>query len=75
MIEIYRTLNPVDLSYSQALLKDAEIESHVFDANVSAIEGSISAFPRRLMVMDEDADKAREILNAAGLETYDGKFA
>lgn len=73
MIEILRTLNPVDISYAQALLKDAKIESHLFDAGVSAIEGSISAFPQRLMVIDEDEVEAREILTKAGIETYDGK--
>ncbi len=73
MIEILRTINPVDLSYAQALLKDASIESHVFDTNASVIEGSIGAIPRRLMVIDEDAATAKEILSKGGIEPYDGK--
>lgn len=69
MIEIMRTVNPVDLSYAQALLKDAGIEPHVFDAHVSALEGSIGVFPRRLMVIDEDEAAARNILVQAGIDT------
>jgi len=74
MIEILRTLNPVDISYAEALLKDAQIQTHVFDTNISVLDGSISAFPRRLLVIDEDETEAREILSSAGIEPYDGKF-
>ncbi len=69
MIEIMRTVNPVDLSYAQALLKDAGIEPIVFDAHISAVEGSIGIFPRRLMVIDEDKVAAQNILAQAGIDT------
>jgi len=74
MIEILRTLNPVDISYAQALLKDADIDSHLLDTHMSTLDGSISAIPRRLMVVDEDEATARDILTQAGIEPYDGKF-
>lgn len=72
MIEIMRTLNAVDLSYAQALLKDAGIRTHVFDANISIVEGSLGLFPRRLAVINEDEAVARDILTQAGIDTWDG---
>ena len=33
----------------------------------SVIEGSIGIIPRRLMVIDEDAEEARQALHDAGL--------
>jgi len=67
MICLIRTMNPVTLSYAQALLKDAEIESFLFDMNASVLDGSTITVRRRLMVIDEDADEARAVLEAAGL--------
>lgn len=54
------------LSFLQALLKDAGIESVVLDQHISALEGGIGAFPRRLAVRDEDLARARAILREAG---------
>ena len=62
-----RTMNPVTLSYAQALLKDAEIESFLFDMNSSVLDGSTITVRRRLMIIDEDEEEARAILEAAGL--------
>ena len=74
MIELLRTVNPVDLSFAQDLLKQHGIESFVFDENMSNLEGSIGAFiARRLMVIDDDVDEARALLKGEGLEPYDGK--
>lgn len=65
MICLIRTMNPVTLSYAQALLKDAEIESFLFDMNASVMDGSTILVRRRLMIIDED--ETRELLEAAGL--------
>ena len=46
---------------SRALLKDAEIAAEIFDQHVSIVEGSIGAFPRRLMVADADCRAAAQI--------------
>ena len=67
MICLIRTMNPVTLSYAQALLKDAEIECFLFDMNSSVLDGSTITVRRRLMVIDEDAQEAREVLESAGL--------
>ncbi|MFN3233133.1 MAG: DUF2007 domain-containing protein [Alphaproteobacteria bacterium] len=67
MEEVLRTNDPVLLSFAQSVLKDAGIEALIFDTHSSAIEGTISAIQRRLMVIDDDADSARRILKDADL--------
>ena len=67
MICLIRTMNPVTLSFAQAILKDAGIESFLFDMNCSVLDGSTILVRRRLMIIDEDEAEARELLEAAGL--------
>lgn len=67
MIAVLKTVNPATLNFAQAVLKEADIPFFVMDQNVSIIEGSIGIIPRRLMVVDEDVEDAREALRAAGL--------
>ena len=62
MIELLRTNDLVQLSFLDAVLRDAGIEPIVLDQHTSVLEGSAGAIPRRLMVADEDADAARRIL-------------
>ena len=56
----------VRLSFLHALLRDAGIECLLLDAHTSAIEGSIGAIPRRLVVLEEDEALARRVLEEAG---------
>jgi Putative prokaryotic signal transducing protein len=65
MKELLRSNDPVLLSWVEALLTDARIGCVVLDAYTSAIEGSILAIPRRLMVGDDDYATARRLLAAA----------
>ncbi|HLG86008.1 MAG TPA: DUF2007 domain-containing protein [Alphaproteobacteria bacterium] len=65
MKELIRTNDPVLLSWVQATLADEGIEAVIFDQYMSAVEGSIGAFPRRVMVLDKDLERARRILDAA----------
>jgi len=67
MRELILTNDLVLISYVEALLADQGIEAIVFDRNMSLMEGSIGAFPRRLVVSDDDWDRARRILNDAEL--------
>ncbi len=67
MRELIVTNDPVLVSYAEALLKDQGIEAVVFDRNISLMEGSIGAFPRRLVVPGELWPKAAKILKHAGL--------
>ena len=63
MIELLRTNDPVILSYIQAVLGDAGIPTFLFDSNMSIMEGSIGMLPRRLMIDDDDAARARGALD------------
>lgn len=62
MIELLRTNDLVHLSWAAAVLRSHGIEPLVLDHHAAAIEGSIGAIPRRLMVLDEEASRARWIL-------------
>lgn len=67
MKELLRTNDPVLLSAVEALLDAADIGTLVLDAYTSVLEGSIGAIPRRMMVGDDDAARARALLTEAGL--------
>ena len=72
MVELLRTNDVVMLSWLTALLRDSGIEAVVLDTHMSVFEGSIGAIPRRVMVVSEDIDEARKLLDEAGIE-YDKK--
>jgi len=55
------------VSAVQALLDGAKIPHLVFDQNMSVLEGSIGILARRVLVAEDFADEARELLEEAGL--------
>lgn len=67
MKELVRTNNQVLISAIGALLDGAGIKHVVFDQNMSVMEGSVGILARRILVADEDADQARQLLRDAGL--------
>ncbi|PSC04681.1 hypothetical protein SLNSH_13005 [Alsobacter soli] len=67
MREILRTNDLVLISLVEALLGGAEVPYFVADAHVSAMEGGIAAFPRRVLVPEDAERQARRILKDAGL--------
>lgn len=62
MDEIFRTNDLVKLSYVQHLLDEAGIEHFVADQYMSAVEGNIGAFPRRVMVREDLKIRAKVAL-------------
>jgi hypothetical protein len=60
------TTNPVRLSFLVALLRDAGCTPVVLDAAISALEGGIGVFPRRLAVPEGEAAQALRVLREAG---------
>ncbi len=66
MQELVRTNDAVLISAIEALLKSARIRHMVVDQNISVLEGSIGIFPRRILVDEDDADAARQLLEDAG---------
>lgn len=67
MVELVRTNDLVLIGLVEALLSDARIPVLVADSHMSALEGMIGAFPRRVLVPDDQADRARRIMIEAGL--------
>ncbi len=70
MAELLRTTDIVLLSYVNFLLSEAGIPVLVADVHVSAVEGSIGAFPRRVLIAAEDWHESASILTEAGLAAH-----
>jgi Putative prokaryotic signal transducing protein len=70
MHELLRSNDAVLISFAEAMLRQAGIASMVADQHISVIEGSIGAFPRRLLVSADDATSARRVLTEAGLDSW-----
>lgn len=69
MKELLRTNDPVRLSFVEAILAAAGIESVVLDQHTSIVEGSIGAIQRRIMVAERDHARAKLLLAEAGETT------
>jgi hypothetical protein len=67
MIELVRTNDPVMISFIEALMRDAEIAFFVADENMSIMEGSLGVLPRRILVEEDDLERAKRILADAGI--------
>src|SRR5205085_2931712 len=65
--ELVRTNDIVLVSAIGALLDGANIHHLVLDQNMSIIEGSLGMLPRRILVHEDDALEARQLLTEAGL--------
>jgi hypothetical protein len=64
--ELVRTNDAVLISAIEALLNGADIPHLVADRNMSVLEGSIGAFQRRILVVEDEIAAARELLVEAG---------
>lgn len=67
MTEIMRTNNLALISFVEALLKEAGLRYLVADAHASAVDGSIGALPRRILVDSDRETEARRLLADADL--------
>ena len=63
MKELLRTNDLVYLSFMSHILDEAGIGFVVLDEYVSAAEGSIGAFPRRVMVDESCLELAQKLLS------------
>jgi len=61
MIELLRTNNQVLISWLRALMAENGIEIVVLDTHTSVLEGSTFAIPRRIMVDDDDYERAKAL--------------
>ena len=65
MKELIRTNDWIRLSWIEAMLTAAGIETLVLDTHASIVEGSIGAIPRRLMVAECDLGAAKRLIAEA----------
>ena len=62
MKEVLRTNDPTMISFAEALLRGEGIDCFVLDVHMSVLEGTIGLFPKRVVVADKDAFRARSVL-------------
>jgi hypothetical protein len=67
MKELLRSNDAVLISFVSALLEEDGIGFIVADTNMSVLEGSIGALPRRVLVESDEFAQARNILTDAGI--------
>jgi len=70
MRELIRSNDVVLVSYVIDLLSQEGLQAVVFDGHMSVVEGSIGAFPRRIMIDQDEEIRARRLLREAGLEKH-----
>jgi hypothetical protein len=66
MVELVRTNDVVLIGFLESLLQADGIPVLVADAHMGALEGSIGAFQRRLLVPEEWNPRARRLVSDAG---------
>ena len=67
VIELVRTNDLVVISLIESLLTQEGVPYFVADQHMSAVEGSLGFLPRRIMVDAGQQDRARRLLQEAGL--------
>lgn len=67
MIELLRTNDPVLLSFAEAVLSSEQIGFLVTDRHMSVLEGSLGFIRRRVLVAEDDRERARIALEEAGI--------
>ena len=68
MTELLRTNDVVLISAIEAILQGARIDCLIADGHMSVLDGSIGALPRRILIKNDDAARARKILSEAGYD-------
>ena len=67
MVELIRSNDVILIGFVESLLGEARIPVLVADRHISALEGSIGAFPRRVLVPADWLGQARRLMIEAGL--------
>jgi hypothetical protein len=70
VVELVRTNEIGIIAVLESLLGEADIPYHVADRNMSVLEGSIGAFPMRVLVPETYETEARELLTDADLTAW-----
>lgn len=72
MQTVLRTNDLVFLSLAEAVLRDAGMSPQVFDSFAAAVDGSIGAIPRRLVVPERHGAEAAALIAALQAEADHG---
>ncbi|NDW45234.1 DUF2007 domain-containing protein [Ruegeria sp. PrR005] len=67
MKELLRSTDPTVMAFASALLQGEDIDCFQMDVNMSILEGGIGIFPRRMMVREEDYDRAALVMRDNGI--------
>ena len=67
MKELLRTNDPTIIAFASALLDGEGIDAFPLDVHMSVLEGSLGVLPRRLMVRDQDYDRASRAMRDNGI--------
>ena len=67
MAELIRTNDLALIAVVEALLNGEDIPVHVADRHASVIDGSLRFIQMRVLVPDDRADEARELIREADL--------
>jgi len=70
MREILRSNDPVLINFIVVLLKDAGLTPQLVDEHISAIEGSIGALPRRVLVATDQLTQAKRVMQEADMSQW-----
>ncbi len=65
---LLQTNDAVLISFVESLLREANIDHAVLDGHMSVLEGSIGILPRRVVVADEDWERAVELMGDADVD-------
>ena len=68
MKELLRTTDPTVIAFASALLAGEGIDCFPVDVNMSVLEGGIGAFPRRMLVREDDYDRAARAMRDNGID-------
>ncbi|TXH37015.1 MAG: DUF2007 domain-containing protein [Rhodospirillaceae bacterium] len=65
MRELTRSNDPIRLSFLTSLLSDAGIDSVILDSHTSIVQGSLNMLEQRLMVAEQDLNRATRLMREA----------
>ena len=68
MRELLRSTDPTVMAFASALLEGEDIDCFQMDVNMSILEGGIGVFPRRMMVREQDYERALRVMTDNGID-------
>ncbi|NNE39441.1 MAG: DUF2007 domain-containing protein [Marinicaulis sp.] len=68
MIELLRTDAPASPSFVKSLTDCKGVHYFVADQTIHNVEGSLSIFPIRVMITEDDFNQAQKLMKDAGLQ-------